>query len=777
MAHSSGFTLHFRSNGHEIAPVTIVPGCDDVFVGRSRDCALRTPPDDLSVSGKHARLFWKGNALWLEDAGSRNGVYYRNARLEKPHKVSSGDLFAIGNCSIVCEAEDKNVKKRASGQKWHRLEFLNGDKAGKQIDICPKEGEDTFTVGLDHGNALVLPDMLVSRRHAFFETKDNGECWLHDCGSRNGTYVNGEPLKGKERLLKDNDKISIAYFDFRFLDRNVKHARFFLWLKVFAVAATLCVMAVAYVIYVLLRPTAEYYLRLAREHAAVENFDVAHEALRPARLARNADACRTQIDVLDDQIDRWSHTVAEWKRVREALANDRLKKAQKALDPIVNGAVDAWTWNSTDAIAQKEQAKFAMDALRAYYDAQDSLGEAEDGIPEEQADKIRVAEQQLAAFIRDKTANLTEHAYMTNVAASLTATLGKMEAIRGGFESVDGSIAKLDAINPNFADLAVKLDLIARDTSQHRAVRAYADKYKVPCLALAETKRFIGKEFDDVNAMRFRDVLARDKQLRLPPVELCSRHGQLTNHRTKLEGHHRDAQRLASNLESIVNGLAEMGISNGACGAPLKRILSIPSWTEALGFACFKGKAPTARRKEPVGQYDELLGVDYTFYCLRSLPQDYDGRCLRLVGFSPDCEEARTAFDRLGAFVEFVEAKPAWLRRGELGAFHAYCRKLLEARNKLVAHLDGVEGSARARLVARFYAGYFSKEFPEEKRRALAEDFKSIQKEVSTLIEKYEATSNPMEQIAIRSKILGTGLPGDPRIHAKWVAVYEGGMQ
>ena len=123
-----------------------------------------------------------------------------------------------------------------------------------------------------------------------------------------------------------------------------------------------------------------------------------------------------------------------------------------------------------------------------------------------------------------------------------------------------------------------------------------------------------------------------------------------------------------------------------------------------------------------------------------------------------------------------MEKRPAWLRRGDLGAFYAHCRKLLESRDGLVAYLESFEGSARARLVARFYAGYFSKAFTEEKRRALAEDFKALQKEVVALCEKYDATSNPMEQIAIRQKILDIGIPGDPQIHAKWVALYEGGM-
>ena len=50
-----------------------------------------------------------------------------------------------------------------------------------------------------------------------------------------------------------------------------------------------------------------------------------------------------------------------------------------------------------------------------------------------------------------------------------------------------------------------------------------------------------------------------------------------------------------------------------------------------------------------------------------------------------------------------------------------------------------------------------------------------MQKEIMALNEKYEVTSNPIEQIAIRKKILDIGIPGDPKIHPKWVALFEGG--
>ena len=778
MARGNNFIVRLRANGQDHATVTLAPGCDEVLVGRSHTCALCTPSEDYSVSGRHARLFWKGNSLWLEDTGSRNGVFYRHVRLQKPHKVSSGDMFVIGSSSLICEREDNS--DRSNGKhKWHRLEYLNGDKAGRQIDICPKEGEETFTVGLDPANALMLPDMLVSRRHAFFETKENGECWLHDCGSRNGTYVNGEPLRGKERLLKDNDKISIAYFDFRFLDRTVVHTRFFLWLKIFVVAATLCVMAAAYVAWTTASSTVEDHLRLAQQNAEQENFEAAHEVLMQARLLRNAGDFRSDIDRLEAKICCWSNTVFAWRRAQKEMSDGSLERAQKTLDPIVNGTFEAWTWNTTDAPEQKEQAKFAMGAIRTYFNAQVVLKHAEDDTlePEKQAKKIGEAQQELDSFLKEQQADLSDYAYLTNVAVCLTRTRDRMESIRRGFKSVDEVIEKLDKENPNFHALGLQLDEIA-NKAKFPAVRAYAAKYKGPCDSLARTKSFINDEFIGVNAMQFRDVQIRDKQLQLPPVELCSRHGKLSYFREKLEKYHQEAQSVARNLETMVTVLAELGIVTGKKGAPVDRILNMESWKTALTFSCLKGKVPSSRRQKPVDAYDQLLCVEYTFENLQALPKDYDNECLDRIGFSPDCVEARTAFDRLDVFVNFVEARRPWVRRGDLGRFYAYCRTLLESRDKLVADLKGFEGSPRARLVARFYSGYFSKSFSEDQRRELAEEFKKIQHEVADLNEKYEnSTSNPIEQIRIRAIILDTGIPGDVQIRPKWVSQSEGGMR
>ena len=772
MSKPIAYTVELRNGGNVVGSVRMDVGCAEVIVGRSHESTLRTPADDHSISGRHMRIFWRGKNLYVEDAGSRNGVYCKGARLTKAQRVDSGDVYSIGNCVVCCE---KIEQTKTRSVECHRLERLNGDEAGRQIDIRPKSGQSSFTIGLDPGNTLVLPDMLVSRKHAEFEEREGGECWIRDLGSRNGTYVNGEVLRGKERLLKDNDTISIAYFDFRFLDKSQRHTRFFLWLKVFVVAVTLCVMAGAYVAWMTTAATAEDHLRVARDHAAACDFLAASNSLVEARMARDADRYRAQIDTLESQVDRWQKTWSEWQRTKVALSDGELKRAQKMLDPLTSGVLDAWVWNGTSAIEEKRQAEFAARAIRWLYDAFDVIDETGEGLPERRADAIREKSIPLAGFMEESKRQFEEHPYLEVLYKELGKVFNRMTDIQAGFAKVDGCIAKLDATNPDFAKLTIQLDEIICDKSLNGAVRAYADKYKQLCAELADAKFFIRKEFDYLNAMRFAAVRSRADNLRLPSKDICARHPQLSDHRLKLERHHLDAQTYAENLESMVNGLSAVGVVNGDCGDPLKRTLDVGSWNKAFTFSCFNEKPPATRRKEPSGFYDELLGIDFTFQSLRALPDNYNGWCLRMIGFSPDVVEARKALEYVDVFVKYMDERPVWLSRGELGAFCVYCRSLQERRDRLLEFLFAYNGDPRAQLIARFYSGWFARKFELKSRKDLSEQFRAIQRKVSELSERYSDVSDPVEQISIRAKMLSVGFPGDAQLHSKWVQKFEGG--
>jgi hypothetical protein len=65
-----------------------------------------------------------------------------------------------------------------------------------------------FSIGRSSDNDLAIPISQLSRRHAVIEDFD-GVIQVTDCGSQNGTAVNGEPLAGSMQL-KDGDVITLG---------------------------------------------------------------------------------------------------------------------------------------------------------------------------------------------------------------------------------------------------------------------------------------------------------------------------------------------------------------------------------------------------------------------------------------------------------------------------------------------------------------------------------------------------------------------------------------
>ncbi len=73
-----------------------------------------------------------------------------------------------------------------------------------------KKGQTT-TIGREKYNDMVLNDLLVSRQHAMVYYEEN-EFWVKDLNSRNGTYLNDEPIE--KARLKDGDVIKIGNYEF-----------------------------------------------------------------------------------------------------------------------------------------------------------------------------------------------------------------------------------------------------------------------------------------------------------------------------------------------------------------------------------------------------------------------------------------------------------------------------------------------------------------------------------------------------------------------------------
>lgn len=71
--------------------------------------------------------------------------------------------------------------------------------------------KSTCSLGRTDNNDVVLPEVMVSRRHALIQKQGQDELWLVDLGSRNGTFLNGSRVL-RPTLLRDRDQIMIGRY-------------------------------------------------------------------------------------------------------------------------------------------------------------------------------------------------------------------------------------------------------------------------------------------------------------------------------------------------------------------------------------------------------------------------------------------------------------------------------------------------------------------------------------------------------------------------------------
>ncbi len=96
-------------------------------------------------------------------------------------------------------------KKDSKEQSSPLLVVYKGVLAGTRWPLV----EQVITIGRATDCEIVITERQVSRYHARIEQDDAGYI-LRDLGSKNGTFVNGERVRGQPYRLRDGDEITFA---------------------------------------------------------------------------------------------------------------------------------------------------------------------------------------------------------------------------------------------------------------------------------------------------------------------------------------------------------------------------------------------------------------------------------------------------------------------------------------------------------------------------------------------------------------------------------------
>src|SRR5262249_40237438 len=99
------------------------------------------------------------------------------------------------------------------------LKILSGERSGQTVDLRG----DVVVVGRHPGCDIRVPDETVSRRHARIISQRGGY-YVEDLGSRNGTFLNGQPITSLTRLCH-LDRINIFNTTVEYRDEGRNGAR------------------------------------------------------------------------------------------------------------------------------------------------------------------------------------------------------------------------------------------------------------------------------------------------------------------------------------------------------------------------------------------------------------------------------------------------------------------------------------------------------------------------------------------------------------------------
>src|SRR5262245_27800925 len=85
---------------------------------------------------------------------------------------------------------------------------LKGPNAGRRFPL----EQAPLELGRQSGSAIVLESQAVSRQHARI-VYDDGEYFVEDLNSSNGTYVNGKRINGRTRF-SERDTLQVGPYVF-----------------------------------------------------------------------------------------------------------------------------------------------------------------------------------------------------------------------------------------------------------------------------------------------------------------------------------------------------------------------------------------------------------------------------------------------------------------------------------------------------------------------------------------------------------------------------------
>ena len=107
---------------------------EGMFLGRANDCEVAIP--DQEVSRQHAKVTLHNAGIWVQDAGSRNGVFINGKRVVRPTELRPGGKLTIGPHEFILELAEVEDNDPSVIRPMRNLEGKSNPAKGKIIYIA-----------------------------------------------------------------------------------------------------------------------------------------------------------------------------------------------------------------------------------------------------------------------------------------------------------------------------------------------------------------------------------------------------------------------------------------------------------------------------------------------------------------------------------------------------------------------------------------------------------------------------------------------------------------
>lgn len=192
--------------------------------------------NNLALSRKHAQVESRGNTYSVVDLGSQNGVFVNGEKVRGKQVLRDQDSVTLGTYQFVFRAEAPEVKPekkdppsprpgpspaakkapaRAKSAAKPRVPLLVLKYNDVELQRFPLVSAECV-IGRAKECDVQVAERRLSRRHCQIWKGEDGQYFLKDMGSQNGTYVNRRRIRGFYEL-QHGDIINFAEYAVHYL--------------------------------------------------------------------------------------------------------------------------------------------------------------------------------------------------------------------------------------------------------------------------------------------------------------------------------------------------------------------------------------------------------------------------------------------------------------------------------------------------------------------------------------------------------------------------------